>query len=263
MLPPGEPTVLIGGPPAARVGDQAMCVGPPDVIAKGAFVVPIGKKPAARMTDSTAHGGTIVVGCPTVLIGLAGVAGNVTAGKSMCQGAASGRSSGSTQQTYNNCGVESSRQVINEANGSNISENTLLQQSIDSRLAKGTPGAPPTFPDGGTVPLSRQAILAANGVPSTVLPTTAENLGTAMSAGQGTIVSLDAAPLWGGATPPGSLHAVTVVGVEYDDNGNATAVYINDTGTGQCGQRVPIGVFNAATAAHGKSQLNVTTNPIW
>ena len=31
ILPPGAVTVLIGGLPAARVGDMATCVGPPDV----------------------------------------------------------------------------------------------------------------------------------------------------------------------------------------------------------------------------------------
>ena len=62
-------TVLIGGLPAARVGDMAVCVGPPDVIAMGSFTVLIGGMPAARMGDLTAHGGTIILGCPTVLIG--------------------------------------------------------------------------------------------------------------------------------------------------------------------------------------------------
>lgn len=69
VLPPGSPTVLIGGMPAACVGDMLVCVGPPDSIAMGSATVLIGGKPAARMGDSTAHGGTIVAGCPTVLIG--------------------------------------------------------------------------------------------------------------------------------------------------------------------------------------------------
>jgi uncharacterized Zn-binding protein involved in type VI secretion len=66
---PGAPTVLIGGLPAARVGDMAVCVGPPDVIALGSFTTLIGGMPAARMGDMTAHGGSIVLGCFTVLIG--------------------------------------------------------------------------------------------------------------------------------------------------------------------------------------------------
>ena len=69
ILPAGEPTVLIGGMPAARVGDMAICAGPPDTIVAGSSTVMIGGMPAARMGDSTAHGGTVVAGAPTVLIG--------------------------------------------------------------------------------------------------------------------------------------------------------------------------------------------------
>ncbi|MFT6502894.1 MAG: putative Zn-binding protein involved in type VI secretion [Crocinitomicaceae bacterium] len=69
ILPPGEPTVLIGGMPAAVLGDMATCTGPPDSIIAGSSSVLIGGKPAARMGDSTAHGGTIVLGEVTVLIG--------------------------------------------------------------------------------------------------------------------------------------------------------------------------------------------------
>jgi uncharacterized Zn-binding protein involved in type VI secretion len=69
VLPPGAITVLIGGMPAARVGDMCLCVGPPDVIAMGAFTVLIGGMPAAQMGSLTAHGGTVVMGCPTVMVG--------------------------------------------------------------------------------------------------------------------------------------------------------------------------------------------------
>lgn len=69
ILPPGEPTVLIGGMPAAKVGDMATCTGPPDSIVAGSTSVLIGGMPAARLGDSTAHGGTIVLGEFTVLIG--------------------------------------------------------------------------------------------------------------------------------------------------------------------------------------------------
>ena len=68
ILPPCHIPVLIGGMPAARVGDMAVCVGPPDVIVLGSFKVLIGGMPAARMGDMTAHGGVIMMGCPTVLI---------------------------------------------------------------------------------------------------------------------------------------------------------------------------------------------------
>jgi uncharacterized Zn-binding protein involved in type VI secretion len=65
----GLPTVLIGMLPAARATDMAACVGPPDTIVKGSGTVLVGKLPAARMADSCAHGGVILLGCPTVLIG--------------------------------------------------------------------------------------------------------------------------------------------------------------------------------------------------
>ncbi len=66
---PGALTVLIGGLPAAKVGDIAVCVGPPDAIAKGSMTVKVMGLPAARMGDKTVHGGTIMVGFPTVQIG--------------------------------------------------------------------------------------------------------------------------------------------------------------------------------------------------
>lgn len=66
---PGVATVLIGGLPAAVVGDSCVCVGPPDTITKGSGTVKFGGKPAARIGDSTAHGGVIVAGYPQVMIG--------------------------------------------------------------------------------------------------------------------------------------------------------------------------------------------------
>lgn len=69
ILPPGVPTVIIAGMPAAVVGNLCTCVGPPDTIAMGSPTVIIGGMPAARMGDATAHGGVIVTGAPTVIIG--------------------------------------------------------------------------------------------------------------------------------------------------------------------------------------------------
>jgi len=69
ILPPGVPTVMIGFLPAATVTNMATCVGPPDLIAKGSAGVFINFLPAARMGDTCAHGGAIVLGEPTVMIG--------------------------------------------------------------------------------------------------------------------------------------------------------------------------------------------------
>ena len=68
VVGPGQPTVLIGGMPASVVGDTCTCVGPPDAVAMGSATVLIGGKPAARQGDPTAHGGSITLGFPTVII---------------------------------------------------------------------------------------------------------------------------------------------------------------------------------------------------
>jgi uncharacterized Zn-binding protein involved in type VI secretion len=68
IMPPGVPTVIIGGLPAATVGSLCTCVGPPDSIIMGSMKVMIGGRPAARLGDQTAHGGVIVMGFPKVNI---------------------------------------------------------------------------------------------------------------------------------------------------------------------------------------------------
>lgn len=69
IVGPGVPTVLIGNLPAAVVGDMCTCVGPPDTIVKGSATVMIGGRPAVRQGDTCAHGGAVIVGLPTVIIG--------------------------------------------------------------------------------------------------------------------------------------------------------------------------------------------------
>jgi uncharacterized Zn-binding protein involved in type VI secretion len=71
----GAATVLTGFMPQARVTDMLVCVGPPDMIAKGSLTVLVEYLSAARMGDNTVHGGVIVAGCPTVLIGDSGMGG--------------------------------------------------------------------------------------------------------------------------------------------------------------------------------------------
>ncbi len=85
ILPAGEPTVLIGFMPAARQGDMAVCVGPPDGIAMGEPTVLIGNAAAARMGDSMNHGGSIVLGCPTVLIGSSAQGQTMATNKPFCE----------------------------------------------------------------------------------------------------------------------------------------------------------------------------------
>ncbi len=69
IVGPGVPTVLVGGMPAAVLGDTVTCAGPPAKIAQASATVTLGGKPAARIGDATSHGGSVSVGLPTVLIG--------------------------------------------------------------------------------------------------------------------------------------------------------------------------------------------------
>jgi len=69
LLPPGMVTVIVGGLPAARVTNMATCVGPPDIVIKGSATVITGSLLQARILDNCAHGGMIVAGFPTVIVG--------------------------------------------------------------------------------------------------------------------------------------------------------------------------------------------------
>jgi uncharacterized Zn-binding protein involved in type VI secretion len=69
IVGPGAPTILICGLPASCMGDMCVCVGPPDAVMMGAFTVLFEGRPAARMGDMCEHGGAIMLGVPTVLLG--------------------------------------------------------------------------------------------------------------------------------------------------------------------------------------------------
>ncbi len=316
IMPPCAITVLIGGQPAARVGDMSMCVAPaplPNPILRGAFPVPVAMMPAARLMDQGTHPGSMITGpcCPTVLIGLSGTAGNVLAGTTICQNMAAGRApaAGATDssgnpltantagQSYNNCGIETSRQMINLTGGNQTQEGLMnqaiaggnaTQPAIGSVQAGGggavTPGSPGTtvtaanqaFFSGGTTSQQQAAILNANGVPAT---RQAPNAGGAQlsqfelpaSQGRGIQANGDVSGLPGWGTQTGA-HSVLVTGLEYDDAGNITHVHYNDTGIGACGQRataaqfqsfLSIGAANATANGFAPSGFVTTNNQIW
>lgn len=75
----GSPNTITGNMPQARVTDQLVCVGPPDVIVKGSPTVFVNNLMAARISDLTVHGGVIVTGFPTVIIGEMGMGCSVSA----------------------------------------------------------------------------------------------------------------------------------------------------------------------------------------
>lgn len=93
VLPTCSPNVLTGKLPQARVTDQALCVGPIDILVKGSPTVLVNKLPAVRIiVDTTAHGGMVVMGCFTVWIGDGGAGGSAGPAAALLDKIAQGKS---------------------------------------------------------------------------------------------------------------------------------------------------------------------------
>ncbi len=75
---PGAPGVTVNGVPVSLMGDICTCVGAPDTIAQGCAGVTINGTPVATVGCMTAHGGSITVGSPGVLVGPVEPAPNAT-----------------------------------------------------------------------------------------------------------------------------------------------------------------------------------------
>ena len=88
IVQPSAVNVLVGGLPPAGTGSMCTCVGPPDSIIAISTVM-VGGKPVAKMGDATVHGGSIILGCPTVIIGTGGAAGAAASAASAAASAAS------------------------------------------------------------------------------------------------------------------------------------------------------------------------------
>lgn len=293
IIPPASLNVQTNSLPQARCTDEATCVGPPDFIVVGSGSVMVNNKMAARLTDPTMHGGVIALSSMNVEIGgpsAGGTLGNPMAGDAACKAAAATRFPqvlgysplGATQQSYGNCGVESSRQIINTANRSNISQESLLFQTIGSGITswsnkrnelggigpnvEGHIIGPATLTDR---PQSRFTdLLNQNGVPASEVPATSKNLQQAVAERRGVIVILMAGTLWGpgwGPAPGSGPHAILVTGVQYDAAGKLKTFFINDTGMGTCTQ--PVYFLRLLRAVDdyfdGTGTHVVTDNPIW
>lgn len=265
ILPPATPTIRAGSLPMARVGDKAMCVGPPDFLVTGSASVRINGKAATRLGDKTMHGGVITKGCSNVRIGgpaKGGTLGNPIAGKKAFAIAAQGRVSGAPQQSYQNCGVESARQIINQATGRSISEDVLLKKAMDNDWATRKPLEEGGLSQsGGTGPDGRKEILMAGGVNSQLQPQTMKNIEQAAAEGKGVITSNNAGLLWNDPRYRRGNHAVVVTGIEYGADGKPTTVFINDTGTGIGKDAIPAERFESSLNLDRK--INVTSSPIW
>ncbi len=262
---PAPATVLVNGRPLRVVGDHLTCAdGSKDVIRSGASQVVFKREFVARLGELSGHG-TLGPGSPNVVIGSPSVCGGCRRMKTICAGMAAGRPNGRSNQSANNCGVESMRQLIAQATGNPISEKTLLEFMIDhytGRLAAARRGDPfgtilgdskDNLPKaGGTQTGDMVGGLRDHGVPAHREGNTPENIQNAVDNGQGVIAGVWAGTLWKNGPhgekyehmPDGTAaHAIVVTGLERDASGKVIAYIINDTGIGTCRQRIPAALF--------------------
>ncbi len=260
--------VEVNGRNAAKIGSLAGCAATGSTVISGSSTVLINGSPAARATDTTTDG-IVVIGSFDVLIGgpTAGLAGAVGAQKDACQAAAGTRSSGSTAQSYGNCGLETWRNLINKERAAKglppMTEDQLLDEQQKSGRAANAPGA---HNNGAISPANQAAMLEEKGIPAETRPQSIEEIEKAVREGKGVGVSVH--PYWWGdyvkPNPDDAaswLHAIAVTGVEYDEHGNVAAFIVNDTGLGQCGLRIPVDEFDKALEKRIK--MTVTKRKVW
>ena len=273
LTPPVSPTVEANGLGLARGGDPTTCIGDPtpNFVIPGAATVEVNGRPAARRTALTFHQGpagergellhgsaNVLIGGPSAGIGL----GQVGSGTAMCEAVKAGRSKpGKAHQSYSNCGIEATRQIIQQATGSTITEDELFDEALregDCTRETGKPTeAENRYRSGGTTNANREAIAARHGVSLHHQAQTMDNIAQAVAEGRGVISSNLAKTLWD--SPQGGAHAVVVTGMEFDAEGRCTVIY-NDT-SGQCGARVDASRFERSLLPG--CQLDVTDAPIY
>ena len=167
------------------------------------------------------------------------------------------------QQSYQNCGLQSSRQIIEQAKMTCLEKSELefMEDAIKSCGAERAEIHPDN--SGGSNARARRCVLKQYGVGSTVEDATVENVKSALQARQGVIMSADVEVLWQGrGVPPQSgRHAVVITHGEYGKDGQMTGVHVNDTGINK---RYLLSMSELKDClASGSGQLNVTSASIW
>lgn len=161
--------------------------------------------------------------------------------------------SGKTNQSYGNCMPESLRQIVQRATGNRVTEDEMMTQA----LANGATSHPGFGNHGGLSGYAGARLLSSLGVPAEAVPAsgvpTLDDIRQAIAGGKGVVATFHTAGIW----PPeygDAVHATFITGVELDDQGNVVAVFMNDTGLGDCGRRVPanklLAGMNACKGAH-------------
>lgn len=168
------------------------------------------------------------------------------------------------QQSYQNCGIQSSRQIIEQAQHMCLkdTEREFLEKAIASCGA--AVGVPHPDESGGTSAEKRRCIMGQFGVESTVQKATVENVDAALRQGKGVIISADVNVLWKdqqGIAPQSGRHAVVLTHGGYDADGNLLGVYVNDTGIDKRYYLTTDELSDVLDS--GSKAINVTDKPIW
>ena len=165
------------------------------------------------------------------------------------------------QQSYGNCGVQSARQLVEQAKGKvNKTEKQFLDDAVTSCSVSTSPD--PTQ-SGGSNSAKRRCIMQQYGVSSSIADANIANVDAALRDGKGVIITADAKTLWAtqGIPGPSGMHAVVITNGIYDSTGKLTGVDINDTGVGT---RYALSTQELDTAMKsGTGLMNVTDDRIW
>jgi len=277
--------VEINGKRAARAGDPANCPGPQDHVVTDSASVTWNNKPAVRATSLTAHGGMVLLGSGNVFIGgpsAGGTVGNPDAAEKACEAAAAGRHpppgtvypkgdrdgrdgqpvpGGRCKQDYNNCGIEASRILINQAKGTSYNQEEMLDHAIDHDEARGSKDPEKRYNAGGSTAGDRQDLLNDYGVESTTEPQDMDTIAQAVADGKGVITSHGAGVLWGETPHLFDGHSVVTTGVTYGPDGKIVSVTVLDTGKGNCAYTVPVDQYKNSLRSFVPA--NVTKQRIW
>jgi uncharacterized Zn-binding protein involved in type VI secretion len=280
----------------ARAGDKLICKGVPvgsdardDFIVTGSSTVTVFSQLAARKTDRTLHGpGEITVGSSNVEIGgkrAGATLGNPRAGIKACEAAREGRNPPEDAtdpngyklqpktpwQSYSNCGLEATRQVLNQARPeAAVTQEELLYQAMDDGLAE---RACSLYLSGSSSQQDRVRILDRYLVPADqATDNSMAQIAQLVAGRRGVVAAVWAAKLWPKEVAEAAhlawgedagAHGVFVTGVEFDENGNLKNVIFNDTGLGKCGQVVPAEDFDKARILGEGDAPIATLDPIW
>lgn len=262
--------ITVNNQAGLHVGVGFTCGGQTALAVSGASTVQYHGEFASRAFDDSSHGGKLVIGSRNVVIGGPQGMGAIGAGKGACQAMAAGRTSGQARQSYGNCVLESARQLIRRATGNKVTEDELLNHALGSSLCVNSPSTPTSH--GGSDGEKARQLLGDYGVPAERMP--AEGPATlgavkqALAEGRGVMAFVDPHEISPALYPSSACHAVVVTGVELDKDGHVTAVFLNDSGAGECGKKVPAAAFGAglrnlpSERASGGAKLLVTKGAV-